>query len=37
MDYTLTDTHCHITCDDLFERIDDVIENAKRQDRSSLR
>ena len=30
MDYTLTDTHCHITCDDLFERIDDVIENAKR-------
>lgn len=24
-----TDSHCHITCDDLFERIDEVIENMK--------
>lgn len=29
MVYKLTDTHCHITCDDLFERIDDVLRNAK--------
>lgn len=29
MSYTLTDTHCHITCDRLFARIDEVIANAK--------
>ena len=27
--YTLIDTHCHITCDALYERIDEVIQNAK--------
>lgn len=27
--YTLIDTHCHITCDDLYERIEEVIQNAK--------
>lgn len=25
---TLIDTHCHITCDALYERIDEVLENA---------
>lgn len=29
MKYSLIDTHCHITCDDLYERIDEVIKNAK--------
>ncbi|MDO4467048.1 MAG: TatD family hydrolase [Bacillota bacterium] len=24
-----TDSHCHITCDDLFERLDEIIENMK--------
>ncbi|MBQ0065768.1 MAG: TatD family hydrolase [Firmicutes bacterium] len=24
-----TDSHCHITCDDLYQRIDEVIENMK--------
>ena len=27
---TLIDTHCHITCDALYERIDEVLENAKQ-------
>ena len=26
---TLIDTHCHITCDALYERIDEVLENCK--------
>ena len=29
MTYQLTDTHCHITCDELYRNIDEVIENAK--------
>ncbi len=29
MDYALIDSHCHIVSDRLFERIDEVIENAK--------
>ncbi|MDD3049307.1 MAG: TatD family hydrolase [Bacilli bacterium] len=29
MDYELIDTHCHITCDELYERIEDVLANAK--------
>ena len=28
--YTLIDTHCHITCDALYERIDEVIQNDER-------
>lgn len=28
MTYTLIDTHCHITCDDLYERIDEIIAHA---------
>ena len=27
---TLIDTHCHITCDALYERIDEVLENARQ-------
>ncbi|MEG1639224.1 MAG: TatD family hydrolase, partial [Erysipelotrichaceae bacterium] len=26
----IIDTHAHITCDELFERADEIIENAKR-------
>lgn len=29
MSYTLIDTHCHITSDRLYERIEEVMENAK--------
>lgn len=29
MEYSLIDTHCHITCDRLFSRIEEVIANAK--------
>lgn len=29
MTYYLTDTHCHITCDQLYERIEEVMENAR--------
>lgn len=29
MDYSLIDTHCHITCDRLFPRIEEVITNAR--------
>ena len=29
MSYSLMDTHCHITCDTLYERIEEVLENAK--------
>ena len=28
---TLIDTHCHITCDALYERIGEVLENAKQE------
>ena len=28
MSYGLTDTHCHITCDGLYEQVDDVIARA---------
>ena len=28
---TLIDTHCHITCDALYERIDEVLDHAKRE------
>ncbi|MEG2544202.1 MAG: TatD family hydrolase [Longicatena sp.] len=28
MDGMIIDTHCHITCDELFERIDEVVEHA---------
>lgn len=28
MSYSLTDTHCHITCDDLYNHIDDVLQRA---------
>lgn len=31
MRYSLIDTHCHITCDVLFEKIDKIIENATQQ------
>lgn len=30
MEYSLIDTHCHITCDALYERLDEVMENAKQ-------
>lgn len=30
MNYTLIDTHCHITSDSLFERIEEVLLNAKK-------
>lgn len=30
MSYTLIDTHCHITSDSLYERIEEVMENAHR-------
>ena len=29
MSYTLIDTHCHISCSRLYERIDEVMANAK--------
>lgn len=29
MEHYLIDTHCHITCDDLYERIDEIIANAQ--------
>lgn len=29
MNYSLIDTHCHITCDDLYGRIEEVIVNAR--------
>lgn len=29
MEYGLIDSHCHITCDELYERVDEVIANAK--------
>lgn len=29
--FCLIDTHCHITCDTLFDRIDEIIENAVRE------
>lgn len=29
MSYGLIDSHCHITCDELYERIDEVMNNAK--------
>lgn len=29
MEDYIIDTHCHITCDDLYERIEEVIANAK--------
>lgn len=29
MEYTLIDSHCHITGDELYERIEEVIKNAK--------
>lgn len=29
MEYSLIDTHCHITCDALYERIEEIMENAK--------
>lgn len=29
MTYYLTDTHCHITCDRLYQRIDEIMKNAK--------
>lgn len=32
MRYSLIDTHCHVTCDELYERIDDIIKNAEAQD-----
>lgn len=28
MSYKLIDSHCHITCDELYERVDEVIANA---------
>lgn len=28
MDYEVIDTHCHITCDRLYGRIDEIIQNA---------
>lgn len=28
---TLIDTHCHITCDALYERIDEVLDHAKQE------
>lgn len=31
MEHYLIDTHCHITCDDLYERIDEIIANAQEQ------
>lgn len=31
MSFSLIDTHCHITCDAVYERIDEVVENAKAQ------
>lgn len=30
MSYQLIDSHCHIVCDQLYERIDEVIENARQ-------
>lgn len=30
MSYSLIDTHCHITCDDLYARIDEIVDNAKQ-------
>ncbi|NBK98897.1 MAG: TatD family deoxyribonuclease [Erysipelotrichia bacterium] len=29
MRYGLIDSHCHITCDELYERVDEIIANAK--------
>lgn len=29
MTYSLIDTHCHITCDELYSRIDEVLREAK--------
>ena len=29
MSYYLTDTHCHITCDRLYQRIDEIMANAQ--------
>lgn len=29
MSYYLTDTHCHITCDRLYARIDEILEHAQ--------
>lgn len=29
MNYRVLDSHCHITCDQLYERLDEVLENAK--------
>ena len=30
MEYSFIDTHCHIACDALYERLDEVMENAKQ-------
>ena len=31
-----TDSHCHITCDDLYERIDEVLQNMKDVSRAMI-
>lgn len=36
MEYSLIDTHCHITCDALYERVDEVMQNAKQSDVKTL-
>ena len=30
-----TDSHCHITCDRLYSRIDEIIENIKAKNLTS--